>query len=63
MKPERMEQVPMYNFERTNWDLLKANMIEFLPPITDEPASPVMVDRLVEDITAAVAKAIECTTP
>jgi exonuclease III len=63
MKPERIEQVPMYNFERTDWSLLKTKIVEFLPPITDEPASPAMVDRLAEDITAALAKAIECTTP
>jgi hypothetical protein len=67
MKPERMEEVPTYNFERTDWDLLKAKIIELLPPInrtiTGEPASQATVDQLAKDITAALAKAIECTTP
>jgi hypothetical protein len=63
LKPEKMEETPMYNFEKTNWGLLKAKIIELLPPITNEPASPMMIDKLAEDLTAALAKAIECTTP
>src|SRR5579859_1041882 len=67
MKPQRMEQVPMYNFKKTDWDLLKTKIIELLPPInrtiTDEPVSPTMVDQLAQDITVALAKAIEYTTP
>ena len=46
LKPERMEEAPIYNFDRTNWDLLKAKVIEFLPSITDEPTSPPMVDQI-----------------
>ena len=63
LKPEKMEELPKYNFEKTNWELLKAKIIEFLPPITNEPASPAMVDKLAEDLTAALAKAIEYMTP
>jgi hypothetical protein len=63
LKPEKMEEVPMYDFERTDWDHLKAKITELLPPITDEPASPAMVDKLAEDLTAALAKAIKCSTP
>src|SRR5579859_588413 len=47
MNPEGFEDVPMYNFEKTDWDLLKAKLIEFLLPLPqDKPASPAMVDKL-----------------
>jgi hypothetical protein len=67
LKLEGIEEIPMYNFEKTNWDLLKVKIIELLPRLShrtnDEPASPATVDQLAEGITAALTKAIECTTP
>ena len=58
-----MEEIPMYNFEKTNWDLLKAKINELLPPITEEPTSPAMVDQLAEKLTGALVEAIEYINP
>ena len=65
LKPERMEEAPIYNFDRTNWDLLKAKIIEFLPSITDEPTSPPMVDQTNWQRISRrhLEKAIEYSTP
>ena len=64
MKPERMEEKPTYNFEKMDWDLLKAKIIKSLPVINhDESASSATVDQLAKDIVMALTEAIECTTP
>jgi hypothetical protein len=52
----------MYNFEKTNWELLKSELTELLLPINyivAGEASPETIDQLAEDITAALTKAIE----
>src|SRR5579859_7734998 len=66
MKPERWEQKPMYNFEKTNWELLKSELTKRLPPITDiaiGEITPGMMDQLAENVMAALMKAIERSTP
>jgi exonuclease III len=64
LKPEEVEEKRLHDFEKTDWDLLKAKLKEGLPPITDyETATPVMVDKLAEDITKAMREAIEESTP
>jgi ribonuclease HI len=63
--PEGIDETPMYDFDKTDWDLLKVKLPELLPPIVDPApsASPATVDKLAEDLTAALMEAIEITTP
>ena len=64
LKPEATNEMPIYNFEKTDWDLLKAKIIELLPPpVTNEPTSPATVDKLAEELTETLVKAIESSTP
>jgi len=57
-------QIPAYNFEKMNWDLLKAKVKENLSRINCTHApSPATVDQLAEEIINALAAAITCSTP
>lgn len=66
MRPVRWEQKPMYDFEKMNWEHLKSELAELLPPvdhIATGESSPERIDRLAEDITNALTTAIEHSTP
>jgi Endonuclease-reverse transcriptase len=64
LKPEEVEEKQMYDFGKTNWNLLKVKLKDGLPPITDyETATPAMVDKLAADLTTASMQAIKESTP
>ena len=57
-------QTPAYNFEKTNWDLLKVKLQANLSRITyTHTPSPASVDQLAEEIINALAVAIAHSTP
>ena len=52
------------NYAKTNWKILKANLPTYLPNILDpEHATPDTLDQYAEDLTAAITKALQETTP
>ena len=63
---ERTPQIRPFNYERTEWDHLKAKLRATLPPILRNPSytpTPTTIDDLATNIITALREAIESTTP
>jgi ribonuclease HI len=56
---------PPYNFAKTDWKILETKLQRYLPPLPERytTTSAEMVDKLANDITEAINKAITETTP
>ena len=55
---------PLLNYAKTNWKSLKAKLPTYLPNILDpECATSDTLDQYAEDLTAAITKAVQETTP
>src|SRR5579859_3239284 len=54
---------PPYNFEKTNWDLLKTHLRLSMPPVIGTHPSPTELDTYAENLTNALQDAITKTTP
>jgi hypothetical protein len=65
LKPNlHMKPLQAYNFEKTNWDVLKAELKQQLPPINltqPRAPSPDSVDQLATSITKAITKAVQAS--
>src|SRR5579859_6231271 len=61
--PKTVPPAPPYNFEKTNWDLLKIHLRKSMPPIIGTHPSPTELDTYGENFTNALQDAITKTTP
>jgi hypothetical protein len=54
---------PPYNFEKTNWELLKTHLRLSMPPVIGTHPSPTELDTYADNLTKALQDAIARTTP
>ena len=66
LTPEVNPQTPTYNYEKTDWKVMKTKLQEYLPKIDPNSRgnpSPTTVDQLAQELTSAIRKATQASTP